>query len=379
MAFTGIDANPVYYSNSISGGVTEVVPDSQGQDSAFASQNRQLRTTTEKSFKKFLKEFNVQTQSRGTVYWYRDQIKRNYKNGRYSVEVNLTDLQNFDRKLWDIFKNEPREYLDLFEEVVTAVADEVTRPRAAEDDEIIPMQLTLSDESTALSIRQVKADKVSKLVKIPGIIVNSSTVRTKAREITLQCKTCGYVMPNVQIPAGMDGFQLPSSCPNKENQTKSENCPMDPFLILPDKSKHVDFQTMKLQEAPDSVPQGEMPRHITMFAERDLVDNVSPGMRVNVIGIFCIKRQAKAGVSARSKKVMRGQAGVGIRQAYVRVLGIEKMEESARGTAELNDLKPEEEERFRQLANQPDINKILRIFFRKKKIFWLQKFFFCYF
>jgi len=355
MAFTGLDNRGVFFSDSINGDLNQVT-DNENPDAI----NTQKRLNIEKKFKNFLKNFQYKTTDGGVIFYYRDKIKKNYNNGVYSINIDLGDLKNFDRTLWDVIKEEPREYIELFEEATTFVADEVTRPRPAEDEDIISMQLTLSDDSDPISIRQVKADKVAKLIKIPGIIVNTSTVRTKAREVTLQCKTCKYIMPNVQIPAGLDGYALPKSCPNKENQVKTENCPMDPFLILPDKSKHIDFQTMKLQEAPDSVPQGEMPRHITMFAERDLVDNVAPGMKVDVIGIFCIKRQAKAVTSAKSKNVMRGKAGIGIRMAYIRVLGIKKNEESARGSAALADLTPEEEQYYRRLAGRDDINQVLR-------------------
>ena len=45
-------------------------------------------------------------------------------------------------------------------------------------------------------------------------------------------------------------------------------CPLDPYFIVPDKCKCVDFQVLKLQEAPDAVPNGEMPRHLTLYVDR---------------------------------------------------------------------------------------------------------------
>jgi DNA replication licensing factor MCM5 len=43
---------------------------------------------------------------------------------------------------------------------------------------------------------------------------------------------------------------------------------MDPYMIVHDKSKFVDMQTLKLQETPDMVPVGELPRHILLSADR---------------------------------------------------------------------------------------------------------------
>ena len=93
-------------------------------------------------------------------------------------------------------------------------------------------------------------------------------------------------------------------------------CPLDPYFIMPDKVKCVDFQILKLQEAPDSVPHGEMPRHLQLFADRFLVDRVVPGNRVTVLGIYSIK---KANMD-KAKKSDKGSAGV--RAPYLRVCHI---------------------------------------------------------
>lgn len=46
------------------------------------------------------------------------------------------------------------------------------------------------------------------------------------------------------------------------------DCPLDPYVILHDKSDFVDQQVIKLQEAPDMVPVGELPRHVSLSADR---------------------------------------------------------------------------------------------------------------
>ena len=73
------------------------------------------------------------------------------------------------------------------------------------------------------------------------------------------------------------------------------NCPLDPFFVLPDSCKCVDSQTLKLQENPENVPNGEIPRHIQLYAERYLCDKIVPGNRVTVTGIYSIKRVGAAG------------------------------------------------------------------------------------
>ena len=85
-------------------------------------------------------------------------------------------------------------------------------------------------------------------------------------------------------------------------QAGRPKCPVDPFFIMPDKVKCIDFQILKLQESPDSVPHGEMPRHMKLFVDRFLVDKVVPGNRVTVLGIYSImKSSAQQGKCFRVK------------------------------------------------------------------------------
>lgn len=52
------------------------------------------------------------------------------------------------------------------------------------------------------------------------------------------------------------------------DQAGRPKCPIDPFFIVPDKCKCVDYQVLKLQEIPESVPNGEMPRHMQLYCDR---------------------------------------------------------------------------------------------------------------
>ena len=47
-----------------------------------------------------------------------------------------------------------------------------------------------------------------------------------------------------------------------------------------------DKQHVKVQETPESVPEGETPQTIHLCAYEDLVDNVRPGDRVEITGIY---------------------------------------------------------------------------------------------
>lgn len=76
-------------------------------------------------------------------------------------------------------------------------------------------------------------------------------------------------------------------------QAGRPKCPLDPYFIIPDKCSCVDFQVLKLQELPDGIPQGEIPRHLQMFCDRYLCEKVVPGNRVAILGVYSIKKVGK--------------------------------------------------------------------------------------
>ena len=61
---------------------------------------------------------------------------------------------------------------------------------------------------------------------------------------------------------------------------------MTPYAVLPDECGFVDQQTLKLQEVPEAVPTGEMPRSILCAVERKLVDQAPPGTHFSLLVLF---------------------------------------------------------------------------------------------
>ena len=247
--------------------------------------------------------------------------------------------------------NNPTEMMPIFEESSTEVADEVTSPRPEGEEEVQRIQVTLVSEKNPASMRELSAEAVSRLVKIPGIVVAASGIKAKATRISIQCRSCRTVVPNIDLKPGLEGYAMPRKC-NTE-QAGRPKCPMDPFFIMPDKCRCVDYQMLKLQEAPDSVPHGEMPRHLSLYADRSLCDKVVPGNRVTVLGIYSIKKSAKMS----SKKSERG--AVGVRAPYIRVLGIQVETEGMGRTSKDVRFTAQEEDEFRRLAARPDVYDVI--------------------
>ena len=57
-----------------------------------------------------------------------------------------------------------------------------------------------------------QSDQMSRLVKIPGIVIACSAIKSKAVKLAIQCRSCANVMSNIQVKPGLEGYALPRKC-----------------------------------------------------------------------------------------------------------------------------------------------------------------------
>lgn len=139
------------------------------------------------------------------------------------------------------------------------------------------------------------------------------------------------------------------------DRASQEKCPIDPYYIVPEECDYKDYQTLKIQEAPELVPTGEMPRSFVVSCERNLVDKVTPGMRVTIVGIFSILHSAKGG----RKDAQVAGIGQTVKVSYISAIGIQKESgENSLGFA-LPLISDDDKEKILALTKDPDVyNKI---------------------
>ncbi|OUC43104.1 MCM2/3/5 family protein [Trichinella nativa] len=296
-------------------------------------------------FKNFIREFNYGS----FAHIYRESLRNHCKLGKMYLEVRLQDMRSYNSDLAYIFQKNPTEVLPMFEEVTKDVAEETTYQGSSEVNTLPNMQVIITSDENSQPVRSLQSKQISKVVKLRGIIVSTSQVRCKATEISIQCRNCQLTVNNISMQPGFDGYALPRRC-NSNQIGQQQKCPVDPFVILPDKCRCIDFQVLKLQECPEDVPHGELPRHMVLYCDRYLTDRVAPGNKVSVLGIYCIRKQHKM-----TRREKAGKPSAGLRQPYIRVIGIEVESSGLGRTAPHALLSPEDEKQMRELAAQPDI------------------------
>jgi len=210
-------------------------------------------------------------------------------------------------------------------------------------------QLLLHSSAEDVSIRNLDSLTISRLVRVPGIVIGASVMSSKATELQVQCRNCNY-QQHLSVSGGFSGVTLPRTCGRiRAANDPTPKCPLDPYFVLHERSKFVDQQVIKLQEAPDQVPVGELPRHVLISADRYLTNRVVPGSRCTVMGIFSIY-QNKGSKNATS-------SAVAIRTPYLRAVGIQTdIDQTAKGQAVFSE---EEEQEFLELSRRPDLYNVM--------------------
>jgi len=169
--------------------------------------------------------------------------------------------------------------------------DERDAGRLKTEESIPKVQITLRSGLNMLQFRDLTANTMNKLVRIPGIVISASVLSSRATKLHLQCRACRSTKIKYP-PGGMGGLGkgsdrgLPRKCDAPVPEGQPRECPMDPYIIVHSKSTFADQQTLKLQEAPDMVPVGELPRHMLLSADRYLTGKVVPGSRIIATGIY---------------------------------------------------------------------------------------------
>ncbi len=67
------------------------------------------------------------------------------------------------------------------------------------------------------------------------------------------------------------------------------------FTLVREKGEFIDWQKIVVQERPEDVPGGQIPRSIEVHLTKDLVESVRPGDRVKVVGIVGLEQYSSTG------------------------------------------------------------------------------------
>ncbi|WFD31453.1 DNA helicase [Malassezia sp. CBS 17886] len=284
----------------------------------------------------------------GNEFIYRDRLRANLLVKQPVLEVQIEHVQMWSPTLAQALREGPSEILPLFEAAVRRAARLILYPVAtgAEERPDAPdCQVMLRSTANLMAMRDLHSEKVSHLVRIPGIVISTSVPVARVTRLHLMCRDCRAVRTQT-VYSGFGGFTLPRHC-DAPKLDPSLKCSLDPFVIMHERCTFVDAQTLKLQEAPDMVPVGELPRHMLLSVDRALCGRVAPGASIIATGVFS--------TFAPSSRSGAQPNAVAIRTPYLRVLGLEVDPGGPGGRGVPRVFSAEEEDEFRRMAKTPDV------------------------
>ena len=186
--------------------------------------------------------------------------------------------------LGDAFVNDlctyPSEIVPMMDVVLGEFKDDLERSRrAAEggdlDDVVIQVRSRVWNLPTTHQMRMLDPSHIDRLVSLRGMVVRMSAILPEMRTAFYRCGVCG-ASKEVDVERGR--VEDPAAC---------DGCAIRGAMeLVHNRSRFIDKQQVKLQEAPENVPEGETPSQIQLFVFDEMVDAVVPGDRVVVTGVF---------------------------------------------------------------------------------------------
>lgn len=202
---------------------------------------------------------------------YREQLATLALQGKTSLDMPFEDVVAHDKGLAEGLIAKPADYL---KHAGNAAMSQLGIEAEEYTDKIDHVNIRVYGLFEKTPIRKVAARQINKLVMIGGIVVKSTIVHPKALKAVFECRYCGT---RVAIDQTTPFLKKPIVC-------EAPACERTSFDFVEEESKYVDVQDFWVQEHPDELPAGQLPRNLHIKALDDLVDLTRPGDNILVVG-----------------------------------------------------------------------------------------------
>ncbi len=283
------------------------------------------------------KELTIDPQERFLEFFkkekYRQRIGQMAIQGKESFTVEFEDLFSFDQKLAEALLDKPETFLEHANNAAYAQLGIENAEYAQQIDKVtVRITKLLGHEQ----LRKLGSKQMGKLVMIEAIVVRATPVRPMVMKAMFKCKRCGTMN---EVEQKGQFLKAPSVCTGAD-------CGKDgPFEFVQEESKFIDSQDLRLQERPEDLPPGQLPRTLAAKLIGDeVVDIARPGDHVAIVGIVQAFAPSRPGIGKLRTFILQLDAN------SVETLGKEP---------ETSPPTPEEEEKIIALSKDPKVHQKL--------------------
>ena len=275
--------------------------------------------TFEEAFTRFIEDF-MDAEER---YRYDQAIAEIPVRGTKSLVVDFTDIYTFDMELAHVILDDPESLTPIFESIVRSKL-RTRDPLYADSLDRINVRYRNLPAETPL--RRIGADHIGHLIMARGIIVRASSITPLVIKATFRCSVCGEMN---HIEQSGQTIQRPQKCLACDNRKG--------FELVPRESVFIDSQNISIQERPEDLPPGQLPRSIHVELKDDLVDIARPGDRITLTGFIKLLPRYGRGGELRTFDIQ-------VDASYTEISGREM---------DLMEISPEDEEEILEVAKDP--------------------------
>jgi len=233
-----------------------------------------------KDFRSFVKEFRA-PETTGDKSTYLAQLQKCWeevadKSKSIKFPINGGHIYEFSKKLYEHMVSFPTEVIPIFDRELWNLS---VREMGMEPEDLGTCQAqvhSLHDKDTKV-MRSMNPSDIERLVTIKGIVIRCSDLAPDMTAAVFRCTSedCKH-----EVKVALSHWTI-------EEPTRCEVCGTShSFQIVHNDCIFGDRQTLKLQETPEGVPEGETPQNVAVSVFDDLVDQVRPGDIVEVTGIY---------------------------------------------------------------------------------------------
>jgi len=151
---------------------------------------------------------------------------------------------------------------------------------------IFPQYTTLRIENIpSIKFRELGSQHLNKLISIRGIVNRVVPIQPMVMKASFQCKRCNNI---IYIDQKTTFIQYPAKCPQQTCKKFFTN-----FEFMDAQSTYIDSQELSIQESPEELPAGQIPRKLDILLKNDLVDAVRAGDIITISGILRVNQKTE--------------------------------------------------------------------------------------
>jgi DNA replication licensing factor MCM7 len=147
------------------------------------------------------------------------------------------------------------------------------------------------------NLREIKANSVGSFVQLKAIVVRISEVSPFIKCASYLCEVCGHEVYQI---VNSKSFMPLSDC---ISETCKSGKSVGKLILNTRASKFIKFQEIKVQEPPEQVPVGHVPRSISIMCFGKNVNEATAGDLISIAGIFLPNVITGPGKSFKSRLI----------------------------------------------------------------------------